>query len=35
MSWDDMNLAAKLVTWLCCGRTVWATHPDRGCLTCR
>ena len=35
MSWDDMNLQARLLTWLCCRRTVYATHPEKGCAQCR
>jgi hypothetical protein len=33
-SYDDRQLAARLVTWLCCRRTVYAVDPDRGCFTC-
>lgn len=34
-SWDDIQIGARLVTWRCCGRTVYATHPERGCGRCR
>lgn len=35
VSYDDRLLAARLVSWVCCRRTVWATRPELGCLTCR
>lgn len=34
-TYDDRQLAAALVTWLCCHRTVYATHPEHGCGHCR
>lgn len=34
MTYDDRQLFARLVTWLCCRRTVYATDPNRGCLVC-
>lgn len=34
-SYDDKQLGARLVSWLCCKRTYWATDPSRGCLVCR
>jgi len=35
ISYDDHQLAARLVTWRCCRRTVYATNPALGCPTCR
>jgi hypothetical protein len=35
MSYDERQLLAVLVTWLCCRRTVYATNPTIGCLRCR
>jgi hypothetical protein len=34
MSYDDRQVAARLVTWLCCRRTVYAVHPHSGCGRC-
>ena len=34
-SYDDKQLGAVLLSWLCCRRTVYATAPEIGCLTCR
>ena len=34
-SYDDHQLGAVLVTWLCCRRTVFATNPAAGCGLCR
>ena len=34
MSYDDRQSQARLVTWLCCGRTVYAVNPDHGCRAC-
>ena len=34
-SYDDRQLAARLVTWLCCKRTVYAVKPEHGCVRCR
>lgn len=31
---DDRQRQAVLVTRPCCGRTVYATHPDRPCPVC-
>jgi len=33
--YDDVQSAARLVTWRCCKRTVWSTHPQHGCQLCR
>jgi hypothetical protein len=33
-SYDEIQIHAVLVTWLCCRRTVYATHPERGCARC-
>lgn len=33
--YDTVQADAPLVTWLCCRRTVYATNPDRGCVSCR
>ncbi len=30
MSYDDRQVAARLVMWLCCRRTVYAVHPNSG-----
>jgi hypothetical protein len=35
MSWDDRMLAARLVSWLCCRQTYYATRPENGCIRCR
>ena len=35
ISYDDKQLNAREVTWLCCRHTVFATNPNMGCLTCR
>jgi hypothetical protein len=35
MSYDERQIRAVLVTWLCCRRTVYATNPDGGCLKCQ
>jgi len=34
-SYDDHQIEAVLVTWLCCRRTVYATNPQAGCLSCQ
>lgn len=34
-SYDDLQARAVMVTWLCCRRTVWSTHPEKGCQLCR
>ena len=34
-TYDQHQLDAVLVTWLCCKRTVYATNPAVGCLVCR
>ena len=34
MSYDDRQRQARLVTWLCCRRTVYAVNPDHGCCAC-
>jgi hypothetical protein len=34
MTYDEKQLYAREVTWLCCRRTVFATAPYRGCLAC-
>jgi hypothetical protein len=34
-SYDDRQLAGVEISWTCCRRTVYATHPERGCLQCR
>ena len=33
--YDVIQAAAVLVCWLCCKRTVYATHPMKGCVQCR
>jgi DNA-directed RNA polymerase subunit N (RpoN/RPB10) len=33
-SYDDHQLAAVWISWLCCRRTVIATNPNLGCFTC-
>jgi hypothetical protein len=33
-SYDDRQLGAVLVSWLCCRRTVYATNPAMGCFGC-
>lgn len=32
--YDDIQASARMVTWLCCRRTVWSTHPEKGCSHC-
>lgn len=34
-SYDAIQRGAVLVTWLCCRRTVYVTHPLAGCCYCR
>lgn len=34
-NYDQIQVSAPLVTWLCCRRTVYATHPQHGCGVCR
>lgn len=34
-TYDRIQREARLVTWLCCRRSVFATHPDSGCVYCR
>jgi hypothetical protein len=34
-SYDDVQAGAALICWRCCRRTVYATHPERGCGVCR
>jgi hypothetical protein len=34
-SYDDVQRDAREVSWLCCKRTVFATHPAKGCGMCR
>lgn len=34
-SYDEAQIGAVLVKWPCCGREVYATHVERGCITCR
>lgn len=33
--YDEKQAEARMVTWLCCKRTVWSTNPERGCLQCK
>ena len=33
ISYDDKQMAARLVSYLCCRVTVWSTTPGR-CLRC-
>lgn len=35
MSYDDKQINARLVTWLCCRQAVFATAPEKGCIACR
>jgi hypothetical protein len=35
MSYDDRQSQARLVTWRCCRRTVYAVTPNHGCCACR
>lgn len=35
VTYDELQAAARLVSWICCRRTVYATHPERGCYRCR
>jgi hypothetical protein len=34
-SYDEKQIEAIEVSWLCCKRTVYATNPKVGCLSCR
>ncbi len=34
-SYDDKQLGAVLISWLCCRRTVYATNPAIGCIQCQ
>lgn len=34
-SYDDKQIEAIHLCWLCCRREVFATNPAIGCLTCR
>ena len=34
-SYDDRQIGARLVSFPCCRRTVWAVRPDSGCRECR
>jgi hypothetical protein len=34
ISYDDRQREARLVTWLCCRRTVYAVDPAKGCCAC-
>jgi len=33
--YDEKQAEARLVSWLCCKRTVWSTNVERGCLLCQ
>lgn len=33
-SYDEKQIEAREVTWPCCGRTVFSTAPEKGCLVC-
>lgn len=33
-TYDEQQRDAVLVTWLCCRRPVYSTHPHQGCLRC-
>lgn len=35
MTYDQLQEGAVEITWLCCRRTVFSTHPDTGCAACR
>jgi hypothetical protein len=34
-TYDQIQRGAVLISWLCCHRTVYATHPKEGCCSCR
>lgn len=34
-SYDDHQINAREVSYLCCRRTVYATNPNVGCIACR
>jgi hypothetical protein len=35
VSYDDHQVTARLVTWLCCRRTVYVVPHTQGCARCR
>jgi len=35
MTYDERQLRAVLVVWLCCRREFYSTHPEFGCVACR
>ncbi len=35
LTYDEKQLSAIEVSWLCCRRTVYATHPQSRCAVCR
>lgn len=34
-SYDEHQMSAVLICWLCCKRECWAVWPMKGCATCR